>query len=306
LFIAGLGTTAIAGVPTGGFACLPPLPPPQELSVRQTGNQVTIAWQPGPTAPHSSGFRVEVGRRAGSADLATVDVPLSETTLAGAVPPGSYVARVRTLAGALMSMPTPEVSFAVGPPDVPAAPLDLTVVVAGVNLRMTWRPPSTGNPASYVLQFGTGPGQSNLATIALAGDAAQFDIEAPPGRYMARLVAVNAAGSGEPSNEVVVDVDYTAWLCRTAPLAPFDLQASVAGRRVTLTWRQPITGALANEQRLFAGRSPGATDIGVFGIPGPVTRFSADTPPGTYFARLAGFNGCGPSPYSNEVRVVVP
>jgi hypothetical protein len=274
--------------------------------VRQTDNRVTIAWQPGSTPPDPTAFRVEVGRRAGATDVVAQDLPPGETTIAGDVPPGSYVARVRTLAGSLMSMPTPEVSFAVGPPDVPAAPLDLTAVVSGVDLRMTWRPPSTGAPANYQLQFGTSPGESNVATIALAGDATQFDIEAPPGRYVARLVAVSAAGHGVPSNEVVVDVDYSAWVCRTAPLAPLDLQASVVGRRVTLIWRQPIAGEVPNEQRVFAGRSPGATDIGVFSIPGPVTRFAGDTPPGTYYVRLAGFNGCGPSPFSNEVRVVVP
>jgi hypothetical protein len=72
---------------------------------------------------------------------------------------------------------------------------------------------------------------------------------------------------------------------------------------VRLRWNDP-TGGLPTAYTLVAGRSPGASDVGTFLLP-PVTALSTAVPPGTYYVRLAGANGCGVSPFTSEVGFTV-
>ena len=251
-------------------------------------------------------MRVDVGRREGGSDLGSFSLPADATTIGGQVPPGSYFARVRAMSPMSTSLPTADVSFAVGPPDRPAAPLDATVITEGTRLTFEWQPPSTGAPPAYLLEAGTVEGRSDAATIPLGGTATSFTIDAPPGRYWGRVRAVSAVGVSAPSGELVIDVDATDSSCfQTPPQAPLDLTASVSGRTVSLSWLQPTTGPVANTQRVVAGSGPGLDDLAVVGVPGPATNFTTTAPPGTYFARLVALNTCGASPYSNEVRIVV-
>jgi len=141
----------------------------------------------------------------------------------------------------------------------------------------------------------------------LGGGATRFTLDAPPGRYWGRIRAVNGAGASAPSGELIIDVDATDSPCyQVPPLAPLNLAASVAGRTVTLTWQQPDTGPVANTQRVVVGSAPGLDNLVGIGVPGPATSFTTTAPPGTFYVRVIGFNTCGASPYSNEVRVEVP
>jgi hypothetical protein len=111
---------------------------------------------------------------------------------------------------------------------------------------------------------------------------------------------------GDPSGELILDVDATDSPCyETPPLAPFNLAASVAGGTVTLTWEQPDAGPVANTQRVVVGTAPGLDNLGAIGVSGPATSFTTTAPPGTYYVRVIGLNSCGASPCSNEVRVEV-
>jgi hypothetical protein len=63
-------------------------------------------------------------------------------------------------------------------------------------------------PTGYVLQAGSGPSATDLAALPVAGTS--FSTGAPPGTYYARVVGVNAFGSGPPSNELIITVGGVA------------------------------------------------------------------------------------------------
>ena len=304
-----LSFTEYCFVPWGStIDCHPiTLPSPVQPTVTQAGSNVTLGWTLPGGAPAWTGVRVEVGRREGASDVATFDLAANATSLSGSVPSGSYFARVRTTGPLSASLSTEDVSFAVGPPDVPAPPLSASAVTEGTVLTFQWRPPSTGAPAAYVLEAGTAEGRSDVARLPLGGSATSFTIDAPPGRYWGRVRAVNGAGASVPSGELMIDVDATDSPCyQVPPLAPLTLAASVAGRTVTLTWEQPDAGPVANTQRVVAGSAPGLDDLATIEVPGPAVSFTTTAPPGTYYVKVFALNSCGSSPYSNEVRVVVP
>lgn len=291
-------------------ACHPAaLPAPTGLTVSQLqgANFATLSWAlPMPNAG-ATGLRVDVGSREGAGDLARFNLAADATSLSGAVPSGSYFARVRTTGATSASLPTPDVSFAIGPPDVPAPPLDPVVASEGTVLTFRWQPPSTGGTAGYVLEAGTAEGLSNVASLPLGAAATSFTIDAPQGRYFGRLRAVNTIGASAPSTELIIDVDATPSPCyQTPPLAPLNLATSVVGRTVTLTWEQPGSGPVANTQRIVVGNAPGVGDLVAIDVPGAATSFTTAAPPGTYYVRVAAINTCGTSPYSSEVQVVVP
>ncbi len=86
-----------------------------------------------------------------------------------------------------------------------------------------------------------------------------------------------------------------------SPFAPGALVAGVAGATVTLTWANPgdttdfeVEYGFASGQRAGAIRVGAATAVAI-----------PNVPPGTYYVRVTAHNEVGPSPASNEVRVVV-
>lgn len=97
----------------------------------------------------------------------------------------------------------------------------------------------------------------------------------------------------------------SSWDCGiqvlTAPGAPRDLRASVAGRNVTLTWTN--IGAASNFV-LDVGVAPGRTDLSLHLGSTPFAIFQG-VPPGTYYLRLRGGNIHGGGRPSEEVAVTV-
>ena len=282
------------------------LPPPSAPTVRQAGRQVSFSWSLPAGPPLWTGLRVDVGRREGSSDVASVTLPPDATALASDLPRGSFFARVRTVGPTSTSVPTADVSFAVGPPDFPAPPLDPTAVAEGTLMTLQWRAPSTGTTA-YLLEAETSGGGGDVASPPLSGATTSFTIDAPPGRYWGRVRSANPAGVGAPSSEWILDVDATESPCyQVPPQPPQALIASVSGRTVSLLWVQPDSGPVANAQRVVAGSAPGLGDLADIESPGPATGFTTTAPPGNYDVKVLAVNACGSSSYSNEVRVVVP
>ncbi len=305
---AAAGTTLPDCLGTWNGCFGPGISPPTNLRVGQAGARVTLQWTPPAAAPARGGVRLEVGSAEGRADLYQIDLPATQTSFMATAPAGSYFARVRSLAGGRVSMSTPDVSFAVGPPDVPAAPLDVTGVTEGTRLTLAWQPPSTGAPAAYRFEAGSSRGQSNLASITLPGSATAYTVDAPIGFYWGRLRAVNGAGASAASNEVLLDVGAARQIfCGDGPPeAPGGLMAAVAGRTVTLTWQPSGDGSRADAQRILAGSAPGLADLAALDTTPAVTSLSVAAPPGTYYVRVIALNACGGSPASNETMVVVP
>jgi hypothetical protein len=88
----------------------------------------------------------------------------------------------------------------------------------------------------------------------------------------------------------------------TAPGPPRDVQATVTGRDVTLSWTN--VGA-ASAFVLDVGLAPGRTVASLFLGPDSSMTITG-APPGTYYLRLRGGNEFGGGRASEDLRVVVP
>ncbi len=297
-------------VPTAAstVACYPEaLPSPAAPTVQQAGSQVTLSWTL-PAGPVTwAGLHVEVGEREGTSDVASILLPPDATSVSSPIPRGSYFARVRTIGPSSASVPTEDVSFAVGPPGVPPAPIDPVAVTEAGLVTILWRAPSTGAPAAYRLDAEQAGRTTRVASLLVSGGASSATVAAAPGRYRARLTALNVSGASAPSSELAIDVETMSPPCyNTPPLAPSDLAATVAGRSVTLTWTPAGAGPGATMQGVVAGSAPGLDNLGVFTVAGTAASLTMTVPPGTYYARVIAQNACGLSGFSNEVQVVVP
>ena len=117
---------------------------------------------------------------------------------------------------------------------MPGVPTNLNALVQGNSVTLTWGAPATGGtPASYLLQAGTTPGGSEIGAIPASGTGLAFN-GVPDGRYYVRVRGVNAAGTGAPTSDLVLNVG-----CTGPPATPSTLTASVAGSVVALAWNVP-------------------------------------------------------------------
>jgi TonB family protein len=185
--------------------CAGPPPAPTEFSVAQGpgGNPVRFSWAT-PAAPVDA-YRIEAGSMSGLANLATLALAGSSTTLEVQAPQGTYFVRLRAQNACGASAPSTEVVVTVGAGCVPPSAPALAATVSGQVVTLNWSPPATGtSPYTYTLLAGSSPGASNLA-IAAMGGATSFQANAPTGTYYVRVVAANACGSST-SNEVAVVV----------------------------------------------------------------------------------------------------
>jgi hypothetical protein len=182
----------------------PPTTPPLHLAAQVSGNTVNINWS-APPFTSASGYVLEAGSSAGASDLIpSLALPLSQTSIGGAVPAGTYFARLRASNGCGASPATSDVFFTVGATDaIPAPPTGLVVSVAGQTVSVEWNP--SAGATGYILEGGTAPGLSNIARLALATTSVVAP-GIPNGTYFLRVRAVNAAGLSAPSSEFVVIV----------------------------------------------------------------------------------------------------
>jgi hypothetical protein len=96
-----------------------------------------------------------------------------------------------------------------------------------------------------------------------------------------------------------------AVVAAVAPGPPGNLEASVNGTTVSLTWQAPATGGPASEYILDASLSPGGPVIASYAVTGTTTTVT-NVPNGVYYVRVSALNADGRSAPSNEVVVAVP
>ena len=181
-------------------------------------------------------------------------------------------------------------------------PLQLSPVVSGNNVLLSWNAPATGGGVdTYVVAAGSAAGASNLALIDTGSAATSLSTFAPNGAYFVRIGARNPCGVGPASNEVSFTVGPQL------PGAPSGLAFTLgAGGSVTLTWNAPATGGAPSSYTVEAGSTTGLANLAVLPTGSMATSIAVSAPTGTYVVRVRATNGAGASAPSNEVTIVVP
>lgn len=174
---------------------------PSALTSAVSGTQVLLSWT---AVAGATGYTVDVGTSPSVTDIGSF--PVADAVMSAQGPAGSYYVRVRARNACGVSGPSNEVLVTIGAAVI-GAPSGLAVVVTGGTASFTWLAPTTGGaPAGYVLEAGSAPGLSDLATVPLGIQPSFATENVPPGTYYVRVRARNAHGSGPPSAEIVVVV----------------------------------------------------------------------------------------------------
>jgi hypothetical protein len=169
-------------------------------------DSATFAWD----APDAlvSTYTLVAGSAPGRADIATIPLSGASTGLAyaSAIPPGTYYVRVRASNACGQSADSVELRLTIGAGDLPWAPSDFRIVSGTGGLtQLAWTPPP-GAVIGYALEAGSDIGLADLGVVPL-GPAPGFTV--PPvssGVYVLRVRAVNGAGTGPPSADLVLRV----------------------------------------------------------------------------------------------------
>jgi hypothetical protein len=191
---------------SAGSGCVGLPGAPVLLTPVVTGNDVSLNWIAPPGGAPAS-YVILAGSAPGTSNLASFSTGSSATTFAGSAPNGLYHVRVAAGSACGRGPVSNEMVFTLGP-ERPGAPQQLQASVgAGGAVTLTWEAPATGgSPTAYLVEAGNASGLANLAMVSTGSTATVFVASAQPGTYFVRVRAVNTAGPGDASNEVVVVV----------------------------------------------------------------------------------------------------
>lgn len=179
----------------------------------------------------------------------------------------------------------------------PGVPQNLTQVVNGTTVTLTWSPPTAGGaPTGYLVEASIVPGGALVASLAVAQPSLTVP-DVPGGVYYVRVRAVNASGASGPSNEVIVAVSG----CPAPPLPPRLIVRST-GLAASVSWSSS-GGCPPTSYVLIAGSAPGLGNIVQVNMGGQ-TALAAVAPAGVYFVRVIGTNQYG-SASSEEMTLRV-
>ena len=232
-------------------------------------------------------------------------MPVTEAFLdVSGVPPGRYFVRVRGTNAFGTGEASEEYVLIVhgdgsGSPSVLP---ELTAWMSGRRLNMTWYDPGTGErPTDYVVEAGSAPGLSNIASIVVSTRSFSFD-SVPNGFYFLRVRGRLGGNPGPPSREVLVKVGSGP----SPPSAPFNFLSRVSGNAVTFSWAAPLDGS-PTSYLVEAGSMLGLSNLAVLNTGSAATTLTVtNVPRGTYHVRLRAVNGLGAGPPSFDTIVVVP
>jgi len=167
---------------------------------------VNLQWS-APATGITQGYRFSVGSGPGLSNLSVVNLPASPTALAGPAPYGTYFVRVQATSVCGVSAPSNEVTLVVQScTAAPLAPTGLTIAKSGTFLTIRWTAPAGTPPTSYTLAVGSAPALSDLAVLPTGNASTTLSGNAPVRQYYVRVLAQNACGLSDPSNEVSVAV----------------------------------------------------------------------------------------------------
>ncbi len=221
---------------------------PTGLTARASGRtEIILSWE----APSNNGgstitgYRIEVSTDAeaswsdqeantGSAATTYTDTGLTEGT--------TRHYRVSAINSAGTGTPSSVASATIGDTTAPSAPTGLTATAAGpTQINLSWSAPSENGGAAitgYQIEVSTDAGTFWNDLVTNTGSTATTNTHmglAPETRYDYRVRAINAVGTGSPSN-----IDYATTAAATVPDAPTELTVTVSGpMEITLSWIAP-------------------------------------------------------------------
>ena len=269
---------------------------PRSMAASVSGSRVTLRWQAPSTGGTPTHYLIYVGTRSGYSDITNGYNVGNVLSFQGDLPKGSYYARVRAANASGTSLNSNEVRFNVV--RKLQSPSGVTVTWTGTTATFSWVSSSADieadMPTNYVLEAGTAPGESNVATLNV-GNTTAFTTEVPSGTYYVRIRAQNAEGDSDPSQEIEVRLPGT-------PPRPTGLVSMSASGVVDLRWTASAGGYAPTGYIVEAGSGPGLSDLAILQV-GNVTRFTTTAPPGVYYVRVRSINSRGTSLPSNEIVV---
>jgi hypothetical protein len=273
----------------------PTSPQPAESLVAHSvvGNVVTFRWTPPALGPAPTGYVLEGGILPTQV-LASIPTGGTTPVFTIAVPTGSFLVRVHTLAGANRSGPSNEIQIHVDVPVAPSMPTHLLGLVNGSSLSLAWKNTFGGGAPSNLILDVTG----SVSLSVPLGLADRFDFAAvPSGTYTFSVRAANSAGVSPPSHPVTLTFPGA---CSGAPLAPAHFLTYLSGRTIFALWDPQASGP-----------APTAFVVHVTGsfvgnIPTTSRSLSGAVAPGSYTVSVAATNPCGSSPATSTQTIIVP
>lgn len=202
-----------------GAGCNIAPPVPTGLQASASGSTVTLSWQTPAVGCPPTTYIILAGSSPGASNLANFATGNTNTTFtASGVGAGQYYVRVAAANTAGASGPSPDVLLVVGGGGCSSAPSpspSLSVSTSGSTVTFAWLAAS-GAPTGYILQAGSSPGATNIASVNVGNSLSYTATGVPNGTYYVRLISTNGCGNSGPSNEVVVTVGGPAGATLTA------------------------------------------------------------------------------------------
>ena len=230
---------------------------PRSMAASVSGSRVTLRWLAPSTGGTPTHYLIYVGTRSGYSDITNGYNVGNVLSFQGDLPKGSYYARVRAANASGTSLNSNEVRFNVG--RKLQSPSGVTVTWTGTTATFSWVSSSADieadMPTNYVLEAGTAPGESNVATLNV-GNTTAFTTEVPSGTYYVRIRAQNAEGDSDPSREIEVRLPGT-------PPRPTGLVSMSASGVLDLRWTASAGGYAPTGYIVEAGSGPGLSDLAI-------------------------------------------
>jgi len=303
---------------TTGAVVTPAVPSAPTAAIAGVANgSVTVEWTAPPSDGGSAitGYDVYVGTTAGGESSTPANAePLSAATTSYAVSPltngTTYYFTVKALNAVGSSAASNEVSAT--PATVPGAPIASISVVASGSVTVAWTAPSSDGGSAitgYDVYVGTSPGAAstpwNAEPLSAATSSYSIGGLIDGTTYYVTVKALNAMGSGSPSNEVTGIPGPPS-----TPSAP--VPTKVSRGTVSLAWTEQGTLIDGHEVEVYLFKKgnkrtpPTYTYVGTLPTGSASTSFTVPDLKGVYVFRVRAHNGAGwstRSAYSTDIRV---
>jgi hypothetical protein len=279
---------------------------PGNFQVTVSGTTLSLTWAAPTTGAAPTNYRL-IARTTTGTVITTQNVWPTPAFVA-AVPNGVYVLTVQAQNAVGFGPETAPQTVTVpgappGGPAAPGAPTNLQAGVSGNTLSVTWSAPSSGGaPGNYTLiartQAGAILAQQNV------WPTPAFVAAVPNGVYVLTVRASNASGAGPETAPVTVTVPSAPPPGPGVPGVPTNLQATVSGNTISMSWAPPGSGGAVASYTVIGRTTLGAV-IATQNV-GTTTSFVAAVPNGSYLLSVQAVNGNGPGPETAPRTVTVP